>query len=111
MGGSRSYRPSNSSPEASGLGKQLVDIFPVHQMVEKRLQIIRAAVAVVDVIGMLPDVAAENRRRTVHQRAFAIRRLGDFKLAALDRQPTPAGAELADTGGGEIGLEFLQSTE
>src|SRR3954471_403381 len=80
-------------------------------MIEKRLQVVRAAIAVVDIVGMLPDIAAENRRRAVNQRAFAVRRLGDFELAVLDRQPAPAGAELADAGGGEIGLEFLQPAE
>src|SRR5258708_27666256 len=66
---------------------------------------------VVDVVGVLPDVAAEDRRGAMDQRAFAVRGLGDFQLAVLDLQPAPAGAELADTGGGEIGLEFFQPSE
>src|ERR1700737_3140590 len=80
-------------------------------MIDKRLEIIRAAVAIIDVIGMLPDVAAEDRRGAMHQRALTVRGLGDFKLAVLDLQPAPAGAELADAGGGEIGLELLQPAE
>src|SRR5450631_4504160 len=96
---------------ASNLAEQLVDIFPVHQMLDKRLEIIRTAVAIIDVVGMLPDVAAEDRRAAMHQRAFAVGGLGDFELAVLHREPAPAGAELADAGGGEIGLEFLEATE
>src|SRR3984893_10287149 len=80
-------------------------------MIDKRLQIIRAAVAIIDVIGMLPDIDAEDRRRAMHQRIFAVGGLGDFELAVLDRQPRPARTELADAGGGEIGLEFLQPAE
>src|SRR5579862_6177484 len=89
----------NFAPRISGLREQLVDIFPVHQMIEKRLEIVRTAIAIIDVIGMLPDVAAEDRRGAVHQRVLAVRRFGDFELAVLDLQPAPAGAELADAGG------------
>src|SRR4249919_1450768 len=95
----------------SNLAEQFVDIVPVDQMIAKRLQIVRAAVAVVDVVGVLPDVTAENRRRAVNQRALAVRGLGDFELAVLDRQPAPAGAELTDAGGGEIGLELVETAE
>src|SRR6266536_4968434 len=80
-------------------------------MIDERLQIVRAAVAIVDVVGMLPDVAAEDRGGAMDQRAFAVRRLGDFELAVLDLQPAPAGAELADARGGEIGLELLEPAE
>src|SRR5271169_2830678 len=80
-------------------------------MVDERLQVIRAAVAIVDVVGVLPDVAAEDRRGAVHQRIFAVGGLGDFELATLDLEPAPAGAELADAGGGEIGLELFQTAE
>src|SRR5258708_11570297 len=80
-------------------------------MINERLQIIRTAVAVVDVVGVLPNVAAEDRRCAVAQRALAVCGLGDFELATLDLQPAPAGAELADAGGGEIGLELVEPAE
>src|SRR3982751_5737166 len=124
-GGSRSHRPSkvyfaviprrreatNPDDGTSDLAEQLVDIVPVDQVIAERLQIVGTAVAIVDVVGVLPDVAAEDRRRAMDQRAFAVRGLGDFELAVLDRQPAPAGAELADAGGGEIGLELLETAE
>src|SRR6202022_3116782 len=108
-GGSALLPPFNSLALASGSGlrEQLVDIFPVDEIIDERLQVIRTAVAIIDVVGMLPDVDAEDRGRAMHQRVFAVRRLGDFELAVLHRQPRPARAELADTGGGEIGLEFF----
>src|SRR5579859_4101652 len=67
--------------ESDRLAEHLVDMFPVDEMLEERLQVIRTAVAVIDVIGVLPDVAAEERGRTMHQRVFAVGRLGDFELA------------------------------
>src|SRR5271154_6832626 len=80
-------------------------------MLDERLQIIRTAVAIVDVVGVLPDVAAQDRGRAVHQRIFAVGGFRDFELAVLDLDPAPAGAELTDAGGGEIGLELFETTE
>src|SRR6476646_3482270 len=97
----------NDAEPASGFREQLVDIVPVHQMIDPRLQIVRAAIAIVDVVGVLPDVDAENRGGAMYQRVLAIGRLGDFELAIFHRQPCPSRTELADAGGGEIGLEFL----
>src|SRR6516165_10916152 len=59
----------------SGLREQLVHVVPVHQMIDKRLQVVRAAIAIIDVIGMLPDVDAEDGRCAVDQRVLAIRSL------------------------------------
>jgi acetylornithine deacetylase/succinyl-diaminopimelate desuccinylase-like protein len=86
-------------------------IFPVHQVLDERLEIVRAAVAIVDVIGVLPHVAAEDRRAAVHQRAFAIGGLGDADLAVLDGQPGPARAELRDAGLDEVFLHFIDGAE
>jgi hypothetical protein len=91
--------------------EQGFDVFPVHEMVDESLQIIRTAIAVVDVIRMLPHVDAEDRRRAVHQRAFTVRGLRDFELAILDRQPSPARTELTGASGGEVGLELLKTAE
>ena len=44
-------------------GERLVDLFPIDQAIPERLKILRARVAIVDVIGVLPHVAAEDRRR------------------------------------------------
>src|SRR5690348_17241883 len=80
--GSRDARPGVTGRYlAAGLAVELVDVVPVDQAIAERLEIVGTAVAVVDVVGMLPDVAAEDRRRAVHQRALAVRGLGDFELA------------------------------
>src|SRR5258708_16344329 len=80
-------------------------------MFDERLQVIRTAVATVDVIGVRPDVTAEDRHGAIDQRALAVRGLGNLELALLHRQPRPARTELADAGGGEIGLELLEPAE
>src|SRR5829696_6238315 len=96
-----------ASPRNDGVSgsfaEHLVNVFPVDQAIAESLQIVGTAVAIVDVVGVLPDVAAEDRRGAVDQRAFAVRGLGDFELAVLDRQPAPAG--------GEISLELLETAE
>src|SRR5215472_18285874 len=52
----------------------LGDVIPVDQVLHERLEVIRPAVAIVDVVGVLPHVAAENRLGAVHQRVLAVRR-------------------------------------
>src|SRR4051812_30413560 len=105
----RRFAPPRNDEVSGSLAEHLVNVFPVDQAIAERLQIVGTAVAIIDVVGVLPDVAAENRRCAVDQRALAVRGLGDFELAVLDRHPAPAGAELADAGGGEIGLELLET--
>lgn len=81
------------------------------EVLDERLEVVGAAVAVVDVVGVLPHVDAEDRGRAVDQRVLAVRGLQDGELAVLDREPGPAGAELADTGLDEVGLELLVAAE
>src|SRR6516165_7176680 len=61
----------------------LLDVFPVHQMIEERFDVIRPAVAVVDVVGMLPHVATQNRFGPVHERVLAVGGLHHGDLAVL----------------------------
>src|ERR1700742_166665 len=77
---------------ARGL-EHLVDVVPVDQVFPEALQIGRPRVAVVDVIGVFPDIAAEDRLAAVDQRVLAVCGLGDGELAVLDRDPAPTGAE------------------
>src|SRR5512139_1660183 len=101
----------NDDVNRSRLVEQRLHVFPVHEVLDERLEVVRAAVAIVDVVGVLPDVAAEDRGGAVHQRILAVRGLGDFELAVLDLQPAPAGAELTDARGLEIGLELVEAAE
>ena len=89
--------------------RQRFDVLPVHEIVEPSLEVLRASIAVVDVIAVLPDVDAEDRLRAVHQRVFAVRGLHDFKLPVLDRQPGPARTELTLAGFNEVGANLVEA--
>src|SRR5665647_3811884 len=67
--------------------EQLFYVFPIHQVLEKSLEIIGPSVAIVDVIGVFPHIAAQNRRAAVHQRIFTVRGFGDACL--LYTSPSP----------------------
>src|SRR5690348_11731581 len=79
---------------------------PIHQVIKERFQVVRSAVAVIDVIRVFPYVAAENRFGAMHKRIFAVWRLHDGQLAVLDRKPTPARTELGDTGLDQVFLHL-----
>src|SRR5437016_5275751 len=89
------------------------DRLPVHD-VPPRLDVVRPAVLIVQIIGVLPDVEPEQnglRRLAVHQRIVLVRRAGDREFAALVEQPRPAGTEAPDARRGELFLELLEITE
>ena len=91
-----------------GFGK-----FVIRQVVEEVGHIVGPPVAEVDVVAVFPDIEAQQRRAlSCSQRVHAVRCFGDGQCAIgfLD-QPCPAGAELTDGCGLEIGLELLDRTE
>src|SRR3954469_12975239 len=96
---------------ARRLGIHFLDVLPVDEIFEERLEVVRAAVAVVDVIGVLPDVAAEDRLGAVHQRVLAVRRLHDRELAVLDGDPAPARSELRRARLDEVLLHLVDAAE
>src|ERR1700719_3662580 len=69
-------------------------VVPIHEIVDKSLEIVGPAIPVIDVIGVLPDIDRQNRRCPLEQRIFGISRLRDGNLAILDHKPSPAGTEL-----------------
>src|SRR5262245_40447630 len=120
-GADRSPRPSAAllaRPVQSGRSLvsqrglvHLLDVFPIYQMIEKRLDVIRPPVAVVDIVRVLPNIAAQNRFGTVHQWVLAIRRFSHSNLAVLDGQPSPSGSELSDASGNELLLHLVVRTK
>jgi hypothetical protein len=72
-----------------------------------------AVVLVVDVVGVLPDVAGEDGLQVVGQRRGGVVGLHDLELArvAVLDEPGPAGAEVADGRRGELLLELLEGAE
>src|SRR4051794_2117699 len=86
--------------------ESLRDLSPVHR-VPPRLEVIRPAVLVLEVVGVLPHVVAEERRGlAVHEWVVLVRRARDGQLAALVHQPHPPRPEAADAGGVELLLEL-----
>src|SRR6266851_7044211 len=69
---------------------------PIDEVVEKRLHEIGPAVLEVEIVGVLPDVAGEERGLALGQRVDRVRRAADRQLAAAGDEPGPAAAELAD---------------
>src|SRR4051794_30590142 len=105
-GGARKFR---AYPLLGG-GEPLGHLGPVHG-VPPRLEVVRALVLVLEVVGVLPDVVAQDRRLALADRVVLVRRARDRQAAAVDDQPRPAGAELADTGGLELLLELVERAE
>jgi hypothetical protein len=101
----------NSSLLRSGFREQLVDILPVHQVIDPRLQIIRTAIAIIDVVWSAP----RRRRRGSGWRhgPAGSRHWASWKSRACRSSPTttPSPNRTADAGGGEIALEFLGPAE
>src|SRR6476620_1389827 len=70
--------------------EHLLDVIPVDQIVEPGLEVFWPEIAIVDVIRVLPHVAAKQRPAAMNKRVLAVWRLGDFELAVLEREPAPA---------------------
>src|SRR5690606_35050037 len=95
---------------AAGGGEALGDLVPVDH-VPPGLDVGRAAVLVLEVVGMLPDVQAHDRVEAVHQGAVLVRRAHDLELAVAPYQPGPAAAEAPEGCLGELVLEGGEVTE
>src|SRR5579883_1779077 len=80
-------------------------------MVEEGLDEIGPAVLEVEIIGMLPDIAGQERRLALRERVDRGRRLRDLERAALEDEPSPAAAELRRGGLLELLLEFVEAAE
>src|SRR6516164_2269968 len=106
----RRARIVRGPPSAAGGGVELVRVPPVDH-VPPRLDVVGAAVLVLEVVGVLPHVEPEHRPPAFHDRVVLVRSRLDRKLAVLERQPRPARAEAAGPGGGELDLELRERSE
>src|SRR5206468_1095967 len=76
------------------------DRVPIHH-VPPSLEVIGTTVLVLEIVGMLPHVDAEDRRVAIHQRTILVWRRNNFELSVLILdEPRPAAAEPAHSGGG-----------
>src|SRR3954468_2679308 len=88
----------------------LRDLRPVDD-VPDRVQIVRAAVLVLEGVGVLPDVDAEPRLLAGGERVVLVGGGGHGRAGTVVDQPGPAGAELADAGVLELALEVRERPE
>src|SRR5208282_2469758 len=89
----------------------MVDLIPV-DYVPPGGQIFRTAIVVFQVVGMLPDVVAEDWEVAYGDGIVLIGRGHDVQIvAAFARQPDPSAAELFYAGVVELGLEIFEIAE
>src|SRR5262249_8148219 len=105
--------PVGSCGSALGGLETSGDLVPVHRAPPGG-DVVRAAVLILEVVRVLPDVQAEDggallpRRDDVHQRVVLVGGRGDGELAVAYDQPGPAGAE---SGGAGLGERLLEGRE
>src|SRR5579872_1408559 len=89
----------------------LIDFVPIDH-VPPRCQIFGAAIIVFQVVGMLPDVVAENWEQALGDWVVLIRCSDDLYFAAgLAGKPDPAAAKLFGAGIVKLGLKILEVAE
>lgn len=88
-----------------------VDEFSVDQMLEAGLQEVGAAILIVEVVGMLPNIDHQNRFVLLDQRRLGVDALDDGQFSSLEDQPGPTAAELGGSGILEIGGEFFVAAQ
>src|ERR1700682_3847462 len=89
----------------------LRDRVPVHH-VPPRFDVIGPPVLVIEIIGMLPNIHAKQRRVAVHKRAVLVRRGNSSQLSTLVLdKPRPAAAEPAGPRCREFFLERVEASE
>src|SRR3546814_17047176 len=69
-------------------------IVPVHQLVQERVDELAAIVLVIQVVGVLPDIAGHQRRLPVNDRYDRVGGADDAQRAAVVDEPSPAATAL-----------------
>src|SRR5579883_115244 len=93
-----------------GLFEAFVDFVPVDD-VPPCGEIFRTAVLVFQVIGVLPDIVAEDGVVSLRERGILVGGGDDLQLAAVPNEPAPSGAELLCRGFVELLLKGLEIAE
>src|SRR5688572_11131791 len=87
------------------------DLVPVHDVPPSR-HVIRTPILILEVVGVLPDVDAQDRRLTLHERRVLIGSPEDGQLSArILAEPPPPRSELTDGRRLELGLELVERAE
>ena len=97
-------------------GPRSIDVVGFHEVpvddFPDLVEVLRPRIAVIDVVGVFPDVDGQQRRLAVGEGRFRIIGVDDLEAAVgIVYQPGPAGAEIADGGRDELFLEGVEGTE
>src|SRR3546814_14622758 len=84
---------------------------PVHQMVEEGLDEVGAPVLIVEIVGVLPDVAGEDWRLAVRQGGVGVAVADHLPVIAVLHQQHPAAAKLDAAPGLDLFLDLYWTTE
>src|SRR6478609_7394700 len=84
---------------------------PVHQVLDEGLDVVRASVAIVDVVGVLPHVDREKGLGAVLHRQVGVGGLHDLESRTVVDEPGPTGTELRRGRFGELVGEVAVGTE
>src|SRR5436853_388675 len=95
---------------AAGLVEAPRHLVPVDH-VPPRLEVVRTLVLVLEVVGVLPDVDADQRRLARRDRRVLVGRAGDHEPRPVVHEPRPAAAELADARGVHLLLQLVEAAE
>src|SRR6478672_3357781 len=105
------YRAALRLPRSPVRGVEtLRDLVPVDH-VPPRLEVVRALVLVLEVVGVLPHVDPDQRRLSRGDRRVLVGRARHGELGAVVHQPGPAAAELPDARGVHLLLELVEPPE
>src|SRR3954449_4303818 len=95
---------------AAGLVVAPRHLVPVDH-VPPRLEVVRALVLVLEVVGVLPDVDSDQRRLPRGDRRVLVGGARHREPRAVVHEPGPAAAELADARGVHLLLELVEAAE
>ena len=91
-------------------GKSFSHGVPVNH-VEKRRDVIGPAILVIQVVGVFPNVEAEDWGAAFHERAVLIGGAFDNQFAAIDAQPSPTASKPGCRRIGEFFFEAVETAE
>src|SRR5205814_10715806 len=80
-------------------------------MVKKGLDEIGPPILVIEIVGVLPDIAGQEGRLPERDRVDAIQGVRDLELTLVGDEPGPAAAELIDRGLLELLLDLVHVAE
>src|SRR5947209_16506191 len=95
---------------AARLAVPALDLGPVDD-VPPGLEVRRTLVLVLEVVGVLPDVDAEQRHVALHEGRVLVRRRVDREAGAVPGEPRPAAAEALDAAVVDRSLERVERPE